>query len=420
MRVISEKEINRLILEGNIKTLDGKPVKMSESKKISAYGFRKEGAKTIIELLDEAQGYSRKFDVLLRLANKKLSSERKFNNGLRKLEVVGFVKIIGTGDTAKRIKLDKRVWDRNPDIIKLEHKLIGERLNQSGRWLSPKTLVREIRNTVEQRTKTKPSHFAVDVHLKIILDQHKHDENKNGLIRLAKFRVEEKASRPKKDDNLSLFDYVHKKSEPIAPPSNDGTSVVDNENEIDFDQDEDIFENNHSDNEYEELYDSDEDSLEGGIDQDIFGGSSIDDESKFPEETIIDENENSKNHVGANNFLKPISTRLSQKKGLHISESFNEFSIKINDITIKITYDPSRQELSAASVHDLEGIVITDALRLFGKSDMIGQLAIDTIKGIDFLVLSKRILVTKYDISEIMSMVERIIYEAIQLQKLKE
>lgn len=417
MRAIPDKELHRLILEGEITTLDGKPYKMPASEKISAYGFRKEGEKTIIELLDEAQGYSRKFDVLLRLANKKLKSECKFNNGLRELEVVGFVKIIETGDTAKRIKLDKRVWDRNPDIIKVEHKLIGERLNQNGRWLSPKTLIRDIRKTVEQKTKTKPSHFAVDVHLKIILDQQEHDEIKNGLIRLAKFRVEEETSLPKKDNNLSLFDYVHKKSEPIAPLTNDETPVVDNENknEIDFDQDEDIFGNNHSDDEYENIYDSDEDSLEGGINQDIFGGSSTDDENKFREETIIDENENSKN-----NFLKTISTKLSQTKELNISEAFNEFSIKINDITIKITYDPSRQELSATSLHDLKGIVITEALRLYGKSDMIGQLAIDTIKGIDFLLLRKRILVTKYDISEIMSIVERIIYEAIQLQKLKE
>lgn len=394
-------------------------MKVPASKKISAYGVRKEGAKTIVDLLDEAQGYSRKFDVLSRLANKQLKSERKFNNGLLELERIGFVKITDANGKAERIKLDKRIWDRNPDIIKLEHKLIGERLNQSGRWLSLKTLIRDIRNTIEQRTSAKPSHYAVDVHLKIILDQHEYDENESGLIRLAKYRFKEEVSLPKKYHNASLFDYA-KKSEPIAPLKNDKPPVIGNKNEIDFDQDKDIFENDQPNNEYEGLYDNEEDLLEGGIDQDIFGGTSIDDESKFSVETIIAKNENSKNHVVSNNFLKTLSTKLSQTKGLDISESFNEFLIKINAITITITFNPSRQELSAKSLHVLKGSAIIEALRIFGKSDMIGQLAIDTIKGIDFLLLRKKILVTKYDISEVTSMVERIIYEAIQIQELKE
>lgn len=228
-------------------------MKVPASQKISAYEFRKEGTKTIIELLDGAQGYSRKLDVLRRLANQKLKSERKFSNGLRELDEVGFVKITETVGKAKRIKLHKHMWDRNLDIIKLEHNLIGKRLKQSDRWLNPKTLVRYIRNTVEQKTTIKPSYYAVAVHLKIILNQHKHYENKRGLIRLEEFRVKEEKSLPQKHNYGSLFDFVPKEPEQISPLTEHETT---DDSEIDFEQNEDIFNNNLPDNKYEENYGS--------------------------------------------------------------------------------------------------------------------------------------------------------------------
>jgi hypothetical protein len=391
-------------------------MKVPASKIINAYGFRKEGAKTIIKILDGAQGYSRKFEVLLRLANRELKSERKLNNGLKELEAVGFVKISKAGDKAKRIKLDKRIWNRDVEVINLERAYILKRLNQNGRWLSPKTLTRDTRNIIEQSTSKKPLHSVVDAHLKIILGQHKHNVNESGLVRLAKFRVANEPFLIQKNINTSAFNNLHKETEQISTRTNPETHIS---NGIDFEEDDDIFGNNSPENGDEETYDNDENSNEVGIDEDIFGPPPGGNETEITEITIAND-EVFPNRNLTHDYFKKVSEKLYRKEILHISESFNELSIKVDDITITITNDPSRNELLVISQHELTDSEIMEALRMYGKSDMIGQLGIETKRGVDFLFLRKRIFAFRYKISEILSMVERIIYESIQLQKIKD
>jgi hypothetical protein len=378
-------------------------------KKIRAYGIRKQGSKTIIELLDKAKGYSRKFDVLRRLAITNLGSERKFQNGLKELETVEFIKILKLGYVSKRIKLDERVWEREPDEIKLEHKFIEKRLNQSARWLNRKNLLRTIRNEASSGT----SYIATKVHLNLFLSLNKHDVDEKGLIRLAKFRSTEKKPLSQKNNyNLPLFDPFPEIPQKVVSLKNKETAVI--EDEIDLNNDEDIFSNTDFGRENKNGYvgDSNEKLNEESIDQNIFGGSL---DNVNPQDRSLDPLNDERNIE----YLKSISNKLSQTKDIDISAAFNELTIKVSKINITITHDPSRQEISATSHHKLKYFDVIEALRMFSKSGMISQLAIDTIKGTDFFLLRKCIPVNKYDMLEIMSIIERMIYEAIQFEKIE-
>ena len=158
---------------------------MGAKEKIAAYGFRKPGTVCIIKLLDDARGYSRKYSVLELKVISQLKSRAKFINDFRELRDIRFIKELNTN--TRRIKLDKRVWDREPSVVKIEHNLIYKRLNQNARWINRKSLIRDIRNQIELKTRKKPSYYAVEAHLNFILIQNKYSENQNGLIRLAKF-----------------------------------------------------------------------------------------------------------------------------------------------------------------------------------------------------------------------------------------
>ena len=393
-------------------------IKESASKKITAYGFRKPGTKSIIHLLDDAQGYSRKFEVLERIAIRELKSKKKFYNGFQELKNIGFVKV-RNNTKSQQVKMDKRLWDRDSLEIKIEHQLIYERLTQSARWLKKESLIRDIRNAIKAKTRNKPAHYAVDVHLQFILTISEYTENNNGLIRLAKFDSSENETATNKQ--TSLFNLIQ--TEQSRQSTKNESSRIENDiDEIDFDDDEDIFETLKDNPDQEDIYNNDNE-----INHDIFGNSNIDDgaeeeiEENYIETDIITENEEINNAIYAQlptNFLDKIASNLQQIKHFEISESFNEIAIVFNHLKIKIEYDPSRKELLVFSKYDIVHNLIRKSLIMFSKAEMIGQLAIDNINNDDYLILKHRTSVSKYTFEEIISRIERVIYEAIQLQKL--
>ncbi len=385
------------------------------SKKITAYGFRKPGTVCIIHLLNDTHGYSRKYSVLEIKAIKQLRSKAKFINGFRELRDIGFVKILHTNQS-KRIKLDKRLWERDPSIIKFEHQLIYERLNKNARWINKKSLIREIRNKVEVKTTRKPPYYAVDVHLKFILSQNKYSENVDGLIRLSKFDGTNKNIISKGNRQSSLLDLDPQ--EKLNSIENDNILESD---EIDFDRDVDIFDNLNQDTEKQNVSVIEKKS----IDQDIFGNSIIDDEREESED-VTTSNTDLKNTNHFNNFipqdslLEEIASELKKYKHFKISESYCEVSLVFNGLEIIIEYDPFRHELLVSTSYDISTDYLLASLKMFSKAEMIGQLAIDNIKNVDYLILKHKTSIIKYSLQEIMSRIKRIIYEAIQLHKLSE
>lgn len=389
-------------------------MKATAIQKANAYGFRKEGTKVILEILDSAQGYSRKSEVLERLAAKQLKSEQKYINGFKELESVGFIKIIETQESSSRIKLEKRLWEREIETIKLEHELIEVRLNENARWLNKKNIIRNVRSLLETATNSKQPHYSVEVHLEIILAQSKYETNESGLIRLSNNYSQKDISTAKSGNVQSQFPFtpLPNRNTPLGLEPN---NISDNgQDEIDFDLDEDIFtENAVSSSEYDNSS-----SSVSAITENVFGGSVSDDIQDIQTENLESAEKVTPIISASNKYLEIISQAFSEK-GFDISENFNELILKIHDIIATVSYDPSRLEILITSSHELENIPIIDALRLFGKADMIGQIAIDSILNRDFLLIKKRILTTRYQQQEVVSMIEKIIYEAFQLNKLR-
>ncbi len=199
---------------------------------------------------------------------------------------------------------------------------------------------------------------------------------------------------------------------------------IEQDDEINFDQDEDIFENINYKSKYQDINSNENEECQ--IDHDIFGNSNIAGIVEKTEGDVIAINTIVKDEYLQDqyflelpgDFLNKIASKLQQFKHFSISESFNEISIIFNNLKIKIAYDPSRKELLISSRYDIHTNIIRESLIMFNKSEMIGQLAIDTINNVDHLILKHRTPVIKYNFQEIMSIIERIIYESIQLQKL--
>jgi hypothetical protein len=310
-----------------------------------------------------------------------------------------------------QIKIDKRCWDRESSEIRFEHQLIERRLNQNAKWLSKKSLIQNIRNAISETRYKKPSHHAVKVHLEFILSCDKYDKNEKGLLRLSKFG--NKNSEPNKDPEAELFPYIGNKASNYSGDNYLNAEVQ--HDEIDLEQDGDIFENLNQ--KLDQNFDNG--ISENGVDEDVFGDSDIEgyetDNQQVNNEPEIDYAEN---HLEHNDYLNRIKFELKKKKHFTISESFNEIFVLYKDTKIKIVYDPSRQDLLLTSRYEISTSIVRESLKLFGKSEMIGQLGIDTIRNLDYLVLKYRSSMIRRSFSEIMPMVEKLIGEAIQLQEL--
>jgi len=370
--------------------------------KIKAYGLNKRAIRVILGLLDSVQGYSRKYDVLQQLAVRETISERKFINSLIQLENIKFIEIIKENDKPTRVKLDKRIWNREPTTIQFEAQLIKDCLNtNTNRWINTQTKIRYIRQITEQHSGSKPLYHAVEIHFLMSLNKHKYKTNKAGRIKLIDNGISVPEPTPTPD----------RKPEEEAPDEEGIDQNIFSTPKKDSD---DIF-SPESDREPE-----DETPDEEGIDQNIFGTPQEGKNNESLSETKQNDIPPLKSNINSNTYLNSILDKLSSKQGLKISESYNELKIHYDSIIITVSYNPSHKELLLESQHELETTEIIEALKIFCKSDMLGQLAIDTKRNIDWLLLRKRINIHKYEIDEIILIIDRVIYEAIQLQKLKE
>lgn len=390
----------------------------SALKKIKAYDIRKDGSKAILEILDEPQGYSRKYEILQKIALKRLRSDIKVQNGLDELLEIGFIEIFTASSGDKRIRIRKTIWDRDPRVIGLEHSLIKEKFNTSARWINPRNVIRDVRTMIQKDLQKKPSHQAVECHLKLFLSQNKHAVNESGLIRLARFDQNQNLLKSNNRTPSTIFDSVEStKSAPLEDQNRDKDEFKEDiyDTDMDFSFASDLFTTGGDDEEF--ISDNDpNDAGVHGIDIDIFGGPFSSDNTSAE---LADKKLNIINKIERSDYLAGISAYFSSNQYINIKAGFNELDIEIDKIRLNILYNPSPIEIIVSYEREVDNTIALDALRLYSKTDMLAQLSLNSLGGKERLLARLKIPILKYDSSELNGMIEKMIHEAITIGKLR-